>query len=128
MKDTDNWPMLTEMSNNSASIKIRTTPPKEQPPSTSPETKRDFTPSNSETSSISDDGAVQETTQCMSEVNIQDTLPSSTDYPSVTETKENVNPHDITKDDNTSTSGKRKKPKSKLHPLSIGDVNRFCSI
>ena len=122
MKDTDNWPMLSEMSNNSASIKIRTTPPKEQaPPTQLPETKRDFSPSNSETSSISEEGAVQETIQCKSEVNIQDTLPSPPGCPSVemfvTETKENVNPHDIAKDDNTSTTGKRKKPKSKLRPV-----------
>ena len=122
MKDSDNWPMLTEMSNNSASIKIRTTPPKEQAPASPlPDTNRHFSPSNSETSSISEEGAVQETIQCKSEVNIQDTLPSPPGCHSVemsvTETKENVNPHDIAKDDNTSTTGKRKKPKSKLLPL-----------
>ena len=123
--------MLSEMSNNNTSIKTRGTPPKEQASASSlPETKKDFSPYNSETSSISEEGAVQETIQCKSEVNTHDTLPSTTGCPSmkisVTETKENVNPRDITKDDNTSATGKRKKPKSKLDSLIIYIMSIEC--
>ena len=116
MKDTHNWPMLSEMSNSSATIKARTTPPKGHASSCSlPEAKKDVTPSNSETSSISEEGTAQETIQGKPEVNLPDSS-SATVSPSIetsiAETKENVNPHDVTKDGNNSATVKRKKPKS----------------
>lgn len=109
------------MGNNGASsIKVRSTPPKDQASTSSlQESKKDSSPTSSETSSISGEiVGPQETTQDNSSTTLENVVPSQTSSSSVemsvTETKENVNPHTIEDASSTNATGKRKKPKSKL--------------
>ena len=110
--------MLNELSNSGlGTSKVRSTPPKEPSSASSQQdSKIDSAASNSETSSISGDGSAQEGIKERTE--LQNTVTSTQSCSSVdnsaNETKENVNPHGITKTDNTNTTGKRKKPKSKI--------------
>ena len=109
------------MGNNGASsIKVRSTPPKEQPSTSSlQDTKKDSSPTSSETSSISDEIVPpQETAEDKSNTTLENVIPSQTSSSSVeisvAETKENVNPHNPEDGSSTNVTGKRKKPKSKL--------------
>ena len=119
MKDAENWPMLSEMSNNNSgsSANVRSTPSNE--PGTG-DLNRDATssPCNSEESSISEDGSLKEPVDNVSfgsQKDINDSHQISADVdPIINETKENVNPSNISATSSTASVNKRtKKPKSK---------------
>ena len=106
MKDAENWPELTEMSNNisGSSTNVRLTPSKEQ---SSVNYNRDASrsPCNSEESSTSEEGSLKEPNESPA-ISLND------DEASINETKENANPSG-TKEAATSNNKRIKKPKSK---------------
>ena len=118
MRDTDNWPLLQDMSSTGTSAtKARSTPPKEEAlANTNNEKKKDSNISNSENSSISGD-FVQDIVHDKSDKdyeNIETDLPIDLGKTCINDSKENVNPDASNSPESTNTTGKRKKPKSKF--------------
>ena len=118
MRDTDNWPLLQDMSSTGTSAtKARSTPPKEEAlANTNNENKKDSNISNSENSSISGD-FVQDIVHDKSDKdyeNIETDLPIDLGKTCINDSKENVNPDASNSPESTNTTGKRKKPKSKF--------------
>ena len=125
-------------SNGASSIKVRSTPPKDQASSSSlQEIKKDSSTASSETSSVSEENiTAQEIPQIKSNVTMENVITSQTRFSSVelfvNERKENVNSPNIEEAANTNATGKRKKPKSKitiyLHLLEIQYLGKFWSM
>ena len=122
MRDTDNWPLLQDMSSaGTSATKARSTPPKEETSANANHVnKKDSNLSNSENSSISGD-FVQDTVHEKSDKNYENIESEPTDLgkPCINDSKENVNPDASTSPESTNTTGKRKKPKSKYTCLYI---------
>ena len=118
MRDTDNWPLLQDMSSTGTSAtKARSTPPKEEAlANTNYVNKKDSNISNSENSSISGD-FIQDIVHDKSDKdyeNIETDLPTDLGKTCINDSKENVNPDASNSPESTNTTGKRKKPKSKF--------------
>ena len=118
MRDTDNWPLLQDMSSTGTSAtKARSTPPKEESLANNNHVnKKDSNISNSENSSISGD-FVQDIVHDKSDKdyeNIETDLPTDLGKTCINDSKENVNPDASNSPESTNTTGKRKKPKSKF--------------
>ena len=118
MRDTDNWPLLQDMSSTGTSAtKARSTPPKEEAlANTNHVNKKDSNISNSENSSISGD-FVQDIVHDKSDKNyenIETEVPTDLGKTCINDSKENVNPDASNSPESTNTTGKRKKPKSKF--------------
>ena len=118
MRDTDNWPLLQDMSSTGTSAtKARSTPPKEEAlANTNHVSKKDSNISNSENSSISGD-FIQDIVHDKSDKdyeNIETDLPTDLGKTCINDSKENVNPDASNSPESTNTTGKRKKPKSKF--------------